>query len=286
MTLADGSVSPTEKRLEIRTSMLRLGSLYGPPALALALAIFAWHLLTAVWEVVPPFLLPSPGAVMRELVARGPRLLVHTKATLLEILLGYAAGILVGFSLAVGVVYSRTAEKIIMPLILSMQMFPKLAIAPLLVVWFGFSALPKVLIAALIALFPILINTIVGLDGMDPRLDELFRTLSASERQIFFKARLPSAMPHIFAGLKIGITLATVGAVVAEWVGSDIGLGYLLLLTSGRATDLPYLFATIFVIALVGLVLFGSVGLAEMLVWPHARRKSERLEFSDQGVRN
>jgi NitT/TauT family transport system permease protein len=195
-------------------------------------------------------------------------ILRHTWITLTEILLGYAGGMLLGFAGALAVFYSRTLQRIIYPLVLLSQFVPKLAIAPLLIIWFGFNITPKILVTALVCMFPIMIDTLTGLRSTDSRLLDLMYTLNASRWQVFTKIRLPAATPHIFAGLKVGITLATIGAIVAEWISSDSGLGYLIVYSIGFF-EINKLFAALTMITLVGLALFLFIVLLERLFAPH-----------------
>jgi len=252
---------------------------YAAAAGTLLVFVLAWQVVTGVWRIVPSYLLPAPTEVLTTLISRGPRLLVHAQATLTEIVVGYLIAVGLGFACAILLLYSRLVERIVLPLILFLQVIPKLSIAPLMIVWFGYSITPKVLMTALIAVFPILINTLLGLRSLDPQIGDLFHVLSAGERQIFFKGRLPNAWPHIFAGLKVGITFAAVGAVVSEWVGADAGLGFLILSNIGSGR-LDFLFAVIVVIAALGIGLFAIIGILEMLVSPYHTRRAQPGERS------
>ncbi|WP_369824575.1 ABC transporter permease [Cellulosimicrobium sp. CUA-896] len=159
------------------------------------------------------------------------------------------------------------------PLILFAQVIPKIAIAPILVVWFGFGLTPKIVLAVLIAFFPVVVSAVAGLRSTDPELLELSATMGASRWKTFRKIRFPGALPQLMSGLKVAVTLAVVGAVVGEFVGADRGLGYVLLLASGNL-DAPLLFADLILMSLIGVVLFLLVELLERLLIPwHASRR-------------
>jgi NitT/TauT family transport system permease protein len=227
----------------------------------------------AVWEAatrmlgVPAFLLPPPSAIGVSFMANAPLLLFHGWITTVEILLGFALSIVVGIPLALAIFLWPVFSRAILPLLVSSQAMPKVAVAPLLLVWFGFGLLPKVLIAFLIAFFPIVINTAVGLASIEPEKIYPARSMGFGATATFFKIRLPNALPAIFGGLKISITLAVVGAVVGEFVGGDAGLGYLLMVANG-SMDTQLLFAGIVALTVLGVVLFLLVELAERLAIP------------------
>jgi len=227
----------------------------------------------AVWEVgarmlgVPAFLLPPPSAIGVSFIANASLLLFHGWITTAEILLGFVLSIVVGIPLALAIFLWPAFSRSILPLLVSSQAMPKVAVAPLFLVWFGFGLLPKVLIAFLIAFFPIVINTAVGLALIEPEKIYLARSMGFGATATFFKIRLPNALPAIFGGLKISITLAVVGAVVGEFVGGDAGLGYLLMVANG-SMDTRLLFAGIVALTVLGVVLFLLVELAERLAIP------------------
>ena len=225
-----------------------------------------WEAVTRMFDV-PAFLLPPPSAIGVSFMANAHLLLSHGWITTAEILLGFALSIVVGIPLALAIFLWPVFSRTILPLLVSSQAMPKVAIAPLLLVWFGFGLLPKVLIAFLIAFFPIVINTVVGLASIEPEKIYLARSMGFGATATFFKIRLPNALPAIFGGLKISITLAVVGAVVGEFVGGDAGLGYLLLVANG-SMDTALLFAGIVALTVLGVVLFLLVELAERLAIP------------------
>jgi NitT/TauT family transport system permease protein len=246
-------------------------------------AMLGWLLLPvgllsflALWQAVvwlgdyPAFVLPTPLQVGRKFVILLSNGLLwrHTQVTLVEIILGF----LLGFSLATLLGYwfakKPLAEQLVSPYIVAMQAMPIVALAPLLVIWFGFGMLSKVLVCALIVFFPILVNTIVGVRSINAEWLELMRALDASPWQTFLKVELPGALPVLFGGLKLGVTLAVVGAVVGEFVGAERGLGALLKISSSLF-DTPQLFVALFTLAIVALTLYGAVALLErsLVTW-------------------
>ena len=179
--------------------------------------------------------------------------------------------------MALMIAYSRTVESFVYPLLVFSQSVPKVAIAPLFVVWFGFGIIPKVIAAFLLGFFPVVVSTVVGFKSVERDMIDLARSMKASKLQIFMRISLPQALPSIFAGLKVSVTLAVVGAVVGEFVGSNSGIGYVLQIANGNF-DLPLMFAALTILSLVGVILFALVDLVERFMIPwHA---SQRNDFS------
>jgi NitT/TauT family transport system permease protein len=191
----------------------------------------------------------------------------HSIVTLTEILIGFVLGVVLGLGLAIPIAYSTLVRNTLYPLIVASQAVPKIAIAPLLVLWLGFDIWPKIVVTALMVFFPVTVTAAEGFSSVDRNLLDLLRSVHANQAQIFFKVRFPHALPQIFAGLKIGITLAVVGAVVGEWVGADSGLGYLLVYAN-TLLDSTLLFAALFLLIVIGVVLFVLVGVLERLLLP------------------
>lgn len=242
------------------------------PALLLGVLLIVWWFV-AWQEMVAPYLIPPPGDVLDVLVDQRSELMGHTWVTTYETLIGFVLAAVIGVGTAVLIVYSKTLERAIYPVILFAQVIPKIAIAPILVVWFGFGVTPKIVLAVLIAFFPVVVSSVAGLRSINPELLELSATMGASKWQTFLKFRLPGALPHVMAGLKVAVTLAVVGAVVGEFVGAQEGLGYVLLASSGNL-DAPLLFADLFLMSAIGIVLFVVIELAESLLIPwHASRR-------------
>jgi NitT/TauT family transport system permease protein len=224
-----------------------------------------------VWEGVvlvsgfPPFILPPPGLVLGRFASAWADGIIapHLVATLVEILFGFALGagsaLVVGYALA----RSRWFERIASPYLVAAQATPILALAPLIALWFGPGLLGKVIICALIVFFPVAIATMVGIRSVDARLLELGRALRATRRQVLLTLEIPAALPSILGGIRVGVTLAVVGAIVGEWAGAERGLGVLINLARGSLFDIPLMFATILLIAIVGIVLYLIVVLVE-----------------------
>jgi NitT/TauT family transport system permease protein len=248
-----------------RQEQARIAGLMYPLAVLLGV-IVVWEAGTRLLGV-PAFLLPPPSAIASSFFANARLLLIHGATTALEIVLGFFLSVAVGVPLALAIYFSPAFSRSILPLLVSSQAMPKVAVAPLLLVWFGFGLLPKVLIAFLIAFFPIVINTAVGLASIEPEKVFLARSMGLGAAATFFKIRLPNALPAIFGGLKIAITFAVVGAVVGEFVGGDAGLGYLLMVANG-SMDTQLLFAGILALTVLGVVFFLLVELAERMALP------------------
>jgi NitT/TauT family transport system permease protein len=229
--------------------------------------------LLAVWEAaarllsLPPYLLPAPSAIARSMDTNSAVLIKESVTTTLETVLGFVLSVAVGVPLALAIYLWRPFARAVYPILVSSQAVPKVAIAPLFLVWFGFGLLPKVLIAFLIAFFPVVINTAMGLAALEREKIYLARSMGLGPVATFFKIQLPNALPSIFAGLKISITFAVVGAVVGEFVGGQGGLGYLLLIANGNM-DTALLFAGIVALTVLGIVFFALIGLLERLVLP------------------
>jgi NitT/TauT family transport system permease protein len=228
--------------------------------IALALFLAFWKLIVVVGGY-PVFILPPPETVLARFASAWSDgvLARHTAATLVEIALGFTIGatlaVLVGYLLA----RSPLAERLLSPYLVAAQATPVLALAPVLVLWFGPGLAARVVICALIVFFPIAVSTMVGIRAVDADLLELGRSLRAKPGQILTTLEIPAALPSIFGGLRVGITLAVVGAIVAEWAGAEQGLGVLVNLARGSLFDIPLLFATLLTIALLGVVLYLAV---------------------------
>lgn len=249
------------------------------PALAIAGLFILWEVATVVLAI-PKFLVPAPSEIASETIKRWALLWVHTQVTFWEVVIGFLASVLIGVPLAVLITYSRTFERIMYPLLVSAQTMPKVALAPVFIVWFGFGLTPKVVVAFLIAFFPIVISTVVGLKASPPEMLHLVRSMGASPWQSFWKIRFPNALPSIFGGLKVAITLAVVGAIVGEFVGADKGLGYLIQVANGTL-DTKLLFAAIAVLSIMGIILFLVIDILErrLLRW-HVSQRLEQLQVT------
>lgn len=237
-----------------------------PPLVTVAALLVIWQVVTVVREV-PPLVLPPPTMIVEGIVAEFPRLLSNAGYTLSVLGLGYAVGVSIGLLLAVLVTAVPILRSALYPLAVASQSIPKIAIAPLLLIWFGYGLLPKVLVAFLVAFFPIVVNGASGLASVQSELLDLGRSLEATRWQTFWKFRMPSALPEIFGGMKIAMTLAVIGAIIGEFVGGNHGLGYLIMVANQEA-DTAYAFASIFLLSLMGVVLYLLVEFAERMLIP------------------
>ncbi|MBI2372275.1 MAG: ABC transporter permease [Deltaproteobacteria bacterium] len=237
-----------------------------PVVVLTALLLAAWEVATPLLQI-PVFILPPPSATLRALMAERAVLLDHSLVTLKEIVLGFLIGDALGILLAVVVGQFRVIERSLYPLIVFFQNTPKISIAPVFVLWFGYGLAPKVTIIVVISFFPVIVNTLYGLKFVEPNLLDLARSVSASRWDVLTKIQLPHALPYMFEGFKIAITLSVIGAIVGEWVGSDAGLGFMILLSSTQL-ETAKLFAAITVISVIGVALFYLISLAERLLLP------------------
>ena len=238
---------------------------------AIGSVVVSFAVFVVVWKLVvlvggyPPFILPSPEVVgLRFIRAWADGIIEpHAWATLVEIGLGFAVG--AGTGLLVGYALARSAlvERIISPYVVAAQATPILALAPLLALWFGPGLISKVVICGLIVFFPIAVSTMVGVRSVDRGLLEVARSFRATRRQVLTTLEIPGAMPSILGGMRVGVTLAVVGAIVGEWAGADRGLGVLVNLARGSLFDIPLMFATLATIAMVGIALYLVVVFAE-----------------------
>jgi NitT/TauT family transport system permease protein len=264
--------SSAAQRRRARARRDRVAALAYPIGMTVALIIL-WEAAARLFSF-PPYLLPAPSAIIESMGTNAAVLIKQSVGTTVEIVLGFALSVAVGVPLALAIFLWKPFARTVYPLLISSQAVPKVAIAPLFLVWFGFGLMPKVLIAFLIAFFPVVINTAMGLASLEREKIYLAQSMGLGSIATFFKIQLPNAMPSIFAGLKISITFAVVGAVVGEFVGGQGGLGYLLLIANGNM-DTALLFAGIVALTVLGIVLFALIGLIERLVLPpHAVERS------------
>lgn len=243
---------------------------YLPGILAHIILIGVWYAFVTYGHV-PAFILPSPLATVATLAGKNYAWLSNTLVTTSEIFSGYFLAVIVGVIIAICFSWSRTAEATAMPLLVSLNMIPKVALGPLFIVWFSYGILPNTIIAFSISFFPILLNTARGFREVEPELLELIRSLRASRWQTFTKIQLPGALPYIFSGMKVGAILAVAGAIVGEFLGSSRGLGYLMLQVQ-VSLDTAAMFMAVILITLIGVVLYGLViGLERIVIARDAR---------------
>lgn len=248
-----------------------------PPVLLAAIIVGAWEAAVVIFRV-SEFVIASPSAILAEMVASAPLLLSATWVTTQEILYGFLVSIAVGVILALVVVRFHWVERAVYPLIVLFQVVPKVALAPIFILWFGYGFAPKLWLIVVIAFFPITLNMIVGLKGYDPDLKALTQSIGASRNQFLWRVQFPTSLPSLFAGLRIAITLCVIGAVVAEFSGASAGLGYLIQFASTQL-DTPLMFGALIAISILGLVLYYAIQLLEMLatrLYPHVALATAR----------
>ncbi len=263
----------TEKVEGSATSRM-LNAAWLRPLLFLVMIIAAWDLAIRIFQI-PAYQVPSPGEVIVVLWQSWPELLSQTWPTTYATVAGFLLSALFGIPVAMLIAGSKTIESYVYPLLVFSQSIPKVAIAPLFVVWFGFGLLPKVISAFLLGFFPVVVSAVQGFKSVDPDMVDLARAMKGSRFQVFCAVNLPHALPAIFSGLKVSVTLAVVGAVVGEFVGSNSGIGYVLQRSIGTF-DLPTMFAALVILALLGVVLFWIVDRIERLVIPwHVSQRSD-----------
>ena len=229
--------------------------------------------LTLMWEAacrilnVAPYLVPAPSAIASRLVEKHQLFWTHSWFTLYETFAGFLIAVLVGVVAAAIIVVIPSVRDVLMPILLIAQLVPKVAIAPILLVWFGYGLAPKIIIAFLVAFFPIVVNMATGLVSVERELLDLGRSLEASRWQIFWKFRIPSALPDLFSGMKIAVTLAVIGAIIGEFVGGNRGLGYLIIIAN-QELDTPLAFAALLLISVGGILLYAAIEMLERFFIP------------------
>lgn len=243
--------------------------------ISLSGAFLIWELLSRLFNV-PLYILPPPSRVLIDLVTHLHILAPASLVTLQPMLVGFAAAVVLGVALALLVVYSKAFEVFFYPLLVVLQIIPKIAIAPLFIIWVGFGLPSKVLLVFLLSFFPVVVNSIVAFKSIEAEVYDLARSYRASRMKIFWRVELPGALPSLFAGFKVAAALSSTAAVVAEFVASDNGLGYLLLNYNGNLNT-SMTFAVIIVLSLLGLALYGAVELVErwMIPWHVSQRRDD-----------
>lgn len=225
-------------------------------------------LFCVVWEVacvafkLPAYIVPAPHRVVEKMINSWALLYTHSLVSLAEITIGFALASVCALLCAIAMVHSRRAEAILEPFLVVSQVIPKVALAPLFIIWFGHGILPKIIIAMLIAFFPVLVNAVVGLRSVDAEIVELMDSIAANKRQMFWRVRLPNSLPYIFPALKVAALLSVVGAMVGEFVGSDRGLGYLMVVGDVNL-DTDLLFAALAVVTIFGMILYSTIEIFE-----------------------
>jgi NitT/TauT family transport system permease protein len=231
--------------------------------------------VTVLWEFairlfrVPTFVLPAPSAVIRSLIENWAQLASATESTALEILLGFVLAAMTGIAVALVIVRFDRFGRALYPLIVLFQNVPKVALAPIFILWFGFDLAPKVVLIVVIAFFPVAIDMLVGLQSVEPSFVALMQSVGASRSKILLDVRIPHSLPHLMAGLKVAITFSVIGAIVGEFAGASRGLGYMIQFASTQL-DTPLIFAALLVVSVLGLAFYYVVELAERLLVPWA----------------
>lgn len=246
--------------------------------------VLTFVVLLVVWELavhlfgLPPYILPPPTGVWEGFADQAWRMLINAAVTVQIIVVGYIIAVLVSVPLALLIAFSRFVQTTLYPLLVVFQIIPKIAVAPLFIVWFGFGFMPKIMLVFLLSFFPIVISAIAGFRSLDADVEDLARSTGAGPWRMFVKIRLPQSLPSIFTGLKVGAAMAATAAVVAEFVGSDSGLGYLILEYNGFI-ETAKVFAAIILLSIAGLVIYYLVELLERLTipWHVSQQKAEQM---------
>jgi ABC-type nitrate/sulfonate/bicarbonate transport system permease component len=242
------------------------------PLLVLSIALAAWEIIVRIRDT-PRWFLPKPSDIAQEMVASRALLLQHTWTTAQEVLVGLSLAFVLGVLLAVAIASSRFVERAVYPAIVASQAIPIIALAPILLIWFGYGMTPKVIVVVLICFFPIVVSMVDGLRAADADAIALLRSMGANRLQIMRIVRVPASLPNLFSGLRIAAAVSVIGALVGEWVGASSGLGYLMT-RSAAQFQTPRLFAAVVIAAIMGVLLFALVALVERLALPW--RASER----------
>jgi NitT/TauT family transport system permease protein len=255
-------------------AVIRGGAREIGPALATTIGVLLlWEAIIKFFQV-PQILVPAPSAIFHTLVHSAPHLLRASGITLAIIVYGFALSALLGILLALLLIRFPAVSRATYPLIVLFQTVPKVALAPIFVIWFGYELTPKILLIVIISFFPISLNMIAGLRAVDPNLLLLMRSVGCSKTETLLRVMVPSALPHLFAGLKIAVTFSVIGAIVAEFSGANQGLGYLIQFASSQL-DTPLVFASLLVISAMGVALYYLVAVIERLAIPWADSLSE-----------
>lgn len=266
-TSSDSNEEVHSKELSRDSAIVSLLGYVLPPAVALTVLLVAWEVLVRLADV-PVYIVPRPTQVLDRLMGDLSFFGSHGVVTLLEAMGGFLVGSAVAFSAATLMAHSRWVERTLFPLALLVKVTPIVAVAPLFVIWFGFGSPPKVLIASLITFFPVLVNALTGLRSVDPSALDYLRSLDASRTEVFFKLRIPSSLPYLFAAARIAVPLSVIGAVVGEWFTGDRGLGSVIIVAHNNI-DMPTLFSAVIVLAFIGITLTVLTGYLEkrVLFW-------------------
>lgn len=263
---------------ELKQAFARAIQEYLPPTILIIVFLVVWECATWLWRI-EAYLLPSPARIVQAGVQARGLLSDHIQQTLHETLLGFAVALVSGLLLALAIDLSSFLRRALYPLLVVTQTVPIMAIAPLLVIWLGYTIWPKIIVVALVCFFPIVVTTADGLRSADPELLALLQAMGASRKQVFLKVRVPGALPAVFSGIKIAITYSVIGAIIGEWVGASKGLGVFMLRASNSfRTD--WVFVAIAISSLLSILLFLAVVVLERLTlpWYYTSARAERWE--------
>ena len=267
-----------------KSAKRRIGPLFSPNSrgwhvdafwmlLSLLIVLGLWEAIVGIFEL-PSHLLPRPWSVVLSTIKNWQTIASNSTDTIAAVLIGYLLAVAFAVPLSILIVLSPNAERLMYPPLIASQSIPKIALAPLFIVWFGFGIETKVSVAFLICFFPIVVDTIVGLRSIDPALIQLARSMGAPPYRIFLRLRLPGALPSMFGGLKVASALAVVGALTGEYIASDSGLGYVLLSASGEMNT-SLLFGVLIVLSVLAMIFFYAIEILEKLLIPwHVSQRS------------
>lgn len=236
------------------------------PAISIVLLLSVWHLIVVGFQLRSTFL-PTPAAAFSKVIFSYNTFLTHGPVTVYEVVAGFLLSLVIGILTAFLMVWSKAVDKVVSPVLVFLQTVPYISVAPLLLIWFGFGVTPKIVVSFLMGYFPIVIAVAAGMSAVESDMVELIRSMSASKWQIFWKGRLPHSLPYLFSGAKISVALATSGAIVGEYVGSDRGLGYLIVVANSD-TNAELLFGTIIVVSAFGVSFFWLIRWIEKIAIP------------------
>jgi NitT/TauT family transport system permease protein len=262
--LSDAATTSLRLGQASRESLRRFVRSLGLPLGFAILSVVAWELLCRVAKISPD-LLPPPSAVWDVLVGNPQILMEQAIPTTIEIVVSFAVATIVGVLLAAAITSSAVVREALYPNIVMFQVIPKIALAPLFIVWLGVGSRSVIVVGVFIAFFPVVVSSATGLVSVKPDVLQLCRSLTASQWQMFHLARFPYAMPYVFAGMKVGVTMAMIGVVVGEFITAQAGLGYIIMFASS-AGETATVLAAVVVLCAIGLVLYGLVGVGELLV--------------------
>lgn len=248
----------------LRDKLLQAEVLY--PAAAIALFLMFWHLAVVFFQL-PPTFLPSPIAAFGKVFRSYDTFITHAVVTISEIMGGFFLSVTIGIFTAFLMSWSRIMDRAISPVLVFLQTIPYITVAPLLIIWFGFGLAPKIIVSFLMSYFPIVVSTVTGMKAVETDMIDLVRSMSGSKWQIFCKSRFPNSLPYFFGGAKVAVAFATSGAIVGEYVGSDRGLGYLIVIANSD-TNSELLFGTVIVVSAIGVSFFWVIHWLEKLFIP------------------